>query len=301
MIFVDKNNPLHPDNYFALFPRIEKGLYMEGMIKPEDKNAVAIVGTRKPSIYGIEMARNISKKAVEQGFTVVSGLARGIDTEAHRAAINNGGRTIAVLGTGINIIYPEENVALANDISKNGAVLSQFPPDTPPIRRNFPLRNAVVAHLSKILILVEAPERSGSLITARLAAEAGRLVFVVSGKADEKSFEGNFAFLKKFKNNANVKLLSSVDDIFGDFVSDMAGDIGGGAQERMTVKEPSGLTGEEKAVFDALNPVSDGLLFDELVMASGLGPEILPSVLLTLILKNTVEERSGNIFTLIRG
>jgi DNA processing protein len=157
-------------------------LYIKGQILTEDAWAVAIVGTRRYSAYGRQVAENITHTLARNGITIISGLARGIDGIAHKTAIDAGGRTIAVLGSGLDILYPPEHRALAEEISKEGALISDYPLGTPPDGSNFPPRNRIISGLSKIIIVIEAGERSGALITATYAAEQGKEVFAVPGK-----------------------------------------------------------------------------------------------------------------------
>ncbi len=156
-------------------------LYVRGKILPSDDLAVAIVGTRKPSIYGRQATELFARGLAENGVTVVSGLARGIDTFAHRAALEAKGRTLAVLGSGLDIIYPGENRKLAAEIAERGALVSEFPLGTKPDGVNFPRRNRIISGLSLASLIVEAGETSGALITAEFALEQGREVFAVPG------------------------------------------------------------------------------------------------------------------------
>ncbi len=149
---------------------------------PDDALAVAIVGSRRATPYGIEVAGRLAADLASRGVTIVSGLARGIDTAAHRGALDAGGRTLAVLGSGIDVVYPAENGPLAADIATHGAVISQFPRGTVPSPWNFPKRNEVIAGLTLGVVVVEAAERSGALITAGLAGDLGREVFAVPGR-----------------------------------------------------------------------------------------------------------------------
>jgi DNA processing protein len=157
-------------------------LYVCGRLLETDALAVAIVGSRRATFYGLDVAETLAADLAARGVTIVSGLARGIDAAAHRGALRVGGRTIAVLGSGADVIYPAEHRRLAAEIAERGAVLSQFAPGTPPLPQNFPARNRVIAALSLAVVVVEAAERSGSLITARLAAELGREVLAVPGR-----------------------------------------------------------------------------------------------------------------------
>ncbi len=156
-------------------------LYLRGQLLPEDAWAIAIVGTRQATPYGRQVSEQIASFLASNGMTIVSGLARGIDTLAHQAALRAGGRTLAVLGSGVDRIYPPEHRALAEQICEHGALLSDYPPGTPPESVNFPPRNRIISGLSMAVVVVEAGETSGALITAEFAAEQGREVFAVPG------------------------------------------------------------------------------------------------------------------------
>lgn len=165
-------------------------LYMKGTLLPGDAAAIGVVGSRRTTHYGKEQAKKLSFQLARAGFCIISGLARGIDTAAHEAALAAKGRTIAVLGSGIGNVYPPENQSLADRISESGAVLSEFPVLYVPDKQSFPLRNRIVAGMSQGLLVVEAPVRSGSLITANQALEQGRTVFAVPGPIDRPTSEG---------------------------------------------------------------------------------------------------------------
>jgi len=165
-------------------------LYIVGTITPEDCLAVAIVGSRRATPYGLEVAEHLAAELALRGVTIVSGLARGIDTAAHRGALSAHGRTLAVLGSGTDVIYPSENRRLAAEIARQGAVVSQFPQGTTPRPWHFPLRNRTLAGLALGVVVVEADERSGALITAGLAADLGREVFAVPGKITSAMSQG---------------------------------------------------------------------------------------------------------------
>ncbi len=165
-------------------------LYMKGTLLPGDAAAIGVVGSRRTTHYGKEQAKKLSFQLARAGFCIISGLARGIDTAAHEAALAAKGRTIAVLGSGIGNVYPPENQSLADRIAESGAVLSEFPVLYVPDKQSFPLRNRIVAGMSQGLLVVEAPARSGSLITANQALEQGRTVFAVPGPIDRPTSEG---------------------------------------------------------------------------------------------------------------
>jgi len=165
-------------------------LYLRGAVRPVDELAMAVVGSRRASPYGRRVTRLLVAGLVRRGVIVVSGLARGIDTEAHRTALECGGRTIAVLGSGIDVIYPRENRALADRIAGRGAVVSEFAPGTTPEPGFFPRRNRIISGLSLGVVIVEARRRSGALITARYAADQGREVYAVPGPIDHPGSQG---------------------------------------------------------------------------------------------------------------
>lgn len=165
-------------------------LYVRGQMVPEDEWAVAVVGTRRATVYGREAARELAGGLAANGITVISGLARGIDGQAHRSALERGGRTIAVLGSGVDVIYPSEHRGLARDILGGGALVSEYPLGTKPEARNFPARNRIISGLCLGVVVVEAGTRSGALITADFASEQGRDVFAVPGNIFQRSSQG---------------------------------------------------------------------------------------------------------------
>lgn len=176
-------------------------LYYRGQVQLEEnqgiKPLVGIVGTRNPSDYGRRWTRKISAALARNGFTIVSGLAEGIDTEAHQACLEAGGRTIAVLGTGVDIVYPPRNQDLYQQILAQGLVLSEFPSSTPPDRAHFPRRNRIIAGISRAILVMEAPTKSGALITARFANEFGRDVYVLPGSLDNARSLGCLGLISK--------------------------------------------------------------------------------------------------------
>jgi DNA processing protein len=183
-------------------------LYVCGSILPSDNLALGIVGTRKATNYGRDTAHRLSKQLVGDHVTIVSGLAHGIDTAAHRGALDGGGRTFAVMGCGIEQIYPAQNRDLAYEIAANGAIISEFPVGAPPEKGNFPRRNRVISGLSLGVLVVEAPENSGALITAEMAAEQGREVFAVPGNIYNPTSRGTNRLIQD-----GAKLVQSVEDI----------------------------------------------------------------------------------------
>ena len=184
-------------------------LYVKGTLTPQDALAFAIVGTRQMSPYGRKLTTQLTRGLVQYGITIVSGLAKGIDGVAHRAALEAQGRTIAVLGGGIGRIYPKEHAELAERIVENGALMSEYHPLMEPNKGTFPQRNRIVAGMSIGVLVVEAPKKSGAMITARLAYEQGRELFAVPGNVDSASSGGCHQLLRD-----GAILVESVDDIF---------------------------------------------------------------------------------------
>ena len=202
--FLDKGYPKNLKNIYNP-PMV---LYVLGDVLPQDDVAIAIVGSRLASFYGIQQAERFGFELASRGVTVTSGLARGIDSSAHRGALKAGGRTLAILGSGILNIYPKEHRGLAEEISKNGAVISEFPMMAIPEKRNFPKRNRIISGLSLGVVVVEAAQRSGALITSDIAIEEGREVFAVPGKVDSITSRGTNGLIKQ-----GAKLAETVDDI----------------------------------------------------------------------------------------
>lgn len=185
-------------------------LYVRGSLEPADAVAIAIVGTRRCSYYGREQALRFAELLAKAGFTIISGLARGVDSHAHRGALNAQGRTIAVLGNGLPAIYPPEHESLAADIRQNGAVLTESPMDSVPSTESFPRRNRIIAGLALGTLIIEAGKQSGALITARLATEYNREVFALPGRVDQPELT---AGVNRLIRDGHAKLVTSLDDI----------------------------------------------------------------------------------------
>src|SRR6266849_1274445 len=186
----------HYPAWLRAIPDPPQVLYCDGSLEPGDRQAVAIVGSRQASPYGLRVTNALAGELSALGFTIVSGFARGIDAAAHRAALAAGGRTIAVLGCGLDVDYPPGHASLRAEIAGNGAVLTEFVPGTPPLAGHFPRRNRIISGLALGVVVVEAAEGSGSLITARLALEQGREVFAVPGSPLDPRCRGSNDLLR---------------------------------------------------------------------------------------------------------
>ena len=191
-------------------------LLVRGDLLREDALGVAIVGSRRGSPYGLRVAERLGADLGGRGVTVVSGLARGIDTAAHRGALDVGGRTIAVLGSGVDVLYPPENGRLAREVARAGAVVSQFPMGTPPLPHHFPARNRLIAGLTLGTVVVEAAERSGALITARLAGELGREVYAVPGNVSAEGSQGTNGLIRD-----GARLIQGWEDVVAEWPADL--------------------------------------------------------------------------------
>lgn len=184
-------------------------LYVKGNILPEDETSIAVVGTRQPSNYGISIAEKISKEIVEKKITIISGLARGIDSVAHAAALKFGGRTIAVIGSGLDVIYPPENKKLFEKICSTGAVVSEYEPGTKPDAQNFPRRNRIISGLSLGTVIIETRINGGAMQTAAYALDQGKEVFAIPGNLNSKQSEGPNTLIQK----GEAKLVTCIDDM----------------------------------------------------------------------------------------
>jgi DNA processing protein len=263
-------------------------LFVRGEILPGDGLAVAIVGTRHATHYGREQAERLASGLARAGYTIVSGLARGIDAAAHRGALNAGGRTLAVLGSGVLNVYPPEHVELADEICQRGAVMSENAPRSPPVAGAFPQRNRIITGLALGVIVVEAGERSGATISAGHALEQGREVFAVPGRVDSRASRGCHRLIRQ----GAAKLIESVDDVleeFGPLATPTPRDNG-----QPAVRHPAELqlNEPEQAVLAAVG--DDPTSIDDLVVASGLSVPNVLSTVSVLEMKRLIRRVSGN-------
>ena len=274
-------------------------LYVRGQMCEEDNVALAVVGARRCTAYGREQADRLSAGCAQAGLTIVSGGARGIDSAAHRAALRINGRTIAVLGCGLAVCYPPENEELFNQIVDGGAVISELPMAAPPIAENFPRRNRIISGLSLGVLVVEASNRSGALITARLAAEEQhREVMVVPGRLDSQASAGCHRIVRE----GWAQLITNVADIL-----DALGETGQALRAAIdeepapaTDDQPSaaadvdtaGLNDQQRAVLDAIG--TEATMLDTVCHRSGLDIGVMQSHLTFLQLRGLVERLPGN-------
>jgi DNA processing protein len=261
-------------------------LYMKGEYIPEDRYGIGVVGSRKHTHYGEAVTRRISGELAASGFTIISGMARGVDTLSHQSALDAGGRTIAILGSGLDISYPPENRGLMEKIAVSGCAVSEFPPGTMPLKENFPRRNRLISGLSLGVLVVEATADSGSLITAGYALEQNKEVFAVPGNITSKNSEGTNALIRQ-----GAKMVLGTQDIIEELAPMLRGFMKRkGGQEPPELSEKEGtvcglLTGEPKHI-------------DMLSRESGLPVHTILDLLLSLELKGVVRQAGGKRFYL---
>ena len=262
-------------------------LFALGNLLPADQLAVGIVGTRHASRYGINQATKLASSLAKAGITVVSGMARGIDTAAHKAALASGGRTIAVLASGVLKPYPPENAELAQEIARQGCVLSEAAPTMPPISGMFPQRNRIISGMSLGTIVVEAADRSGALITARHAWEQNREVFAVPGPIDSRLSNGPHRLIRD-----GAKLVMTIDDVLEEL-----GPLAHAAErsDGTTIRVPAevSLNEIEQKVLQAIQP-GEGSLIDDVTQTSGLPVHRVLSTLSVLEMRTLIRRIGGN-------
>ncbi|MDZ7314512.1 MAG: DNA-processing protein DprA [candidate division KSB1 bacterium] len=256
-------------------------LFVKGKVETIGALSVAIVGTRSPSGYGKIMAEKFSSELAQRGITIVSGLARGIDTIVHAAVVRTGGKTVAVLGSGVDVIYPEENKRLTEQIVQNGALISEFPMGTKPDAPHFPRRNRIVSGMCRGVLVIEAGEKSGALITADAALEQGREVFALPGNINNPKSCGCNRLIQE-----GAKLVTSVEDILDEI---------GISSSQPTPSEPSiPLTSKEKSVVEVLT--HEPIHIDKIASLCRMPVGEVLGILLSLELKNLVRQTPGKHF-----
>ena len=263
-------------------------LYVKGTLKPEDEISLAVVGTRKATTYGREVTREFVRDLVPAGLTITSGLALGIDTIAHHAALQAGGRTIAVLGSGVDIIYPTKNVDLSREIADNGALISDYPIGIPPLKEHFPRRNRIMSGISLGTLVIEGNEKSGALITARQALDQNREVFAVPGSALAERSRGPNLLIQR----GEAKLVLHAEDILQEL------NMPQGDKQLNLPSTPEPVDEEQAAVLRLLShsPVH----IDEIYRASGMSMPEVSSTLTMLELNDLVRQVGGMRYTLTR-
>jgi len=274
-------------------------LYLRGQLKPADRHGIAVVGTRHPTHYGMDCARSLSFQLGKAGVCVISGLALGVDTAAHEGALRSGGRTLAVIGSGLDNLYPDENAKLAERIAGHGAVISEFPFARKPDKATFPMRNRIVSGMSAGVLVIEAGLRSGAMITANQAMSQGRSVFAVPGRIDSYASVGTNALLKD-----GAGLVTGASDILEHFEmlfppSAQAGaEAGGTGNNAPSALCRPDLNDDEKKVTALLAGGEMGV--DVLIRESGIRPAVMASLLVGLELKKVARMLPGRQVTLVR-
>ena len=281
------DSPEYP-TYLREIPNSPPLLYMVGRLQEIDQFAVAVVGTRRMTTYGRQVTRDIVTGLVSNGVTIVSGLARGIDGVAHQAALDMGGRTIAVLGSGLDCVYPAEHRPLARRIAQSdqGAVISEFGLGVQPEAKNFPPRNRIISGLSLGVVVIEAGERSGASITAKFAVEQGRDVFAVPGNINSPASKGTNRLIQN-----GAKLVATADDILEELNLAMV-------LEHSAVQLALPETPEEAALFEYLS--AQPIHVDELSQSTGLPSNVVSSTLTLMELKGMVRQVGGMNYVMTR-
>lgn len=292
---------LDDGNYPALLREIPDPpitLYVRGAWEScVEAPCVALVGSRRCSTYGQNVALALARDLAARGVTIISGLARGIDAAAHRGALETGGRTVGVLGTGLDEVYPRDHKRLAQEIvEQGGALVSQFPLGTPPVPENFPYRNRIISGLSLGVVVIEASEKSGSLITARLAMEQNREVYAVPGNITSRNSFGTNYLIK----GAGAKLVQTWQDVAAEFPPDIAARILPPALKRgesasQNAPAPADLSSAESAVFKLLS-TDEPLHIDALAGTCQMSIAELTGVLLGLEMRDLIRQLPGKCF-----
>lgn len=284
---VPYTDPCYP-NRLRLISDPPPFLYVKGELKQEDGNSLAVVGSRSASDYGLSITRDLCRGLASLGFTLVSGMARGIDGAAHRAALEAGGRTVAVLGSGVDVAYPWEHERLYHQIVESGAVVSELRLGTAPLSYHFPARNRLISGLSLGVVVVEATEKSGSLITARFALEQNREVFAVPGQAGASRSRGTHRLIRQ-----GAKLVESVEDIVEEIAPQLR-ERSRSVEKNRPISLPPDMSLEAKTLFDLI--LGGSCQIDELIQASTLSAARVSELLLDLEIRGFLKQLPGKIF-----
>lgn len=286
--FITFHDKAYPDS-LKYIPDAPLLLYVKGEIMDIDRYAVAVVGSRRATEYGMRAAETISYKIASYGLTVVSGMARGIDSASHRGALKAKGRTIAVLGSGIDVPYPSENRGLMNAIASSGAVISEFPVGTEPYKENFPRRNRIISALSLGVLVVEATVDSGSLITVGYALEQGKEVFALPGNITSRNSKGTNNLIKN-----GAKLVECAEEIIEELRPQIKGILK--EQEVVSKKALPEMTHDEKVLYHFLD--NEPKHIDSIIRHTDMSSSKALSILLNLELKGVVRQLEGKRFSL---
>lgn len=262
-------------------------LYYQGTIPNTFPVSIAVVGTRLASSYGKIVTQRLCSQLAQKGVTLISGMARGIDTQVHRTALDNGGKTVAVFGCGLDYTYPPENNKLREEIIANGCVLSEFPISTRPDRNNFPARNRVISGMSLGTLVIEAGEKSGALITADFSLEQGREVFAVPGNITSEQCRGTNNLIR-----CGAKMVTNVDSILEELPVEAIQQLSIHGQSAREPQVP--LNDREKKLMSLLGGEESQI--DDLIQSSGLSPAEVSATLVELELKNLVRQTEGKMF-----
>lgn len=263
-------------------------IYIRGALSEADAVALAVVGSRQSTNYGREVSIRLTRDLAARGITIVSGMARGIDACAHRGALDAGGRTIAVLGCGLDYPFPRDSVEMARQIAANGALISECPLGTAPSPENFPKRNRIISGLSLGTLVVEAVHGSGSLITAQYARDQGRAVFAVPGNIMSSRSDGTNALLK-----AGARLVMTAEDVVSELQTSPEKKLDGAAGGTAVAVRPR-LTAEEEKVYKSLSLEPSHI--DRLAADSGMAVHQVSGILMTMELKGVVRQLPGKMF-----
>jgi DNA processing protein len=266
-------------------------IYVKGGLLPQDHRAIAVVGSRRASNYGLAVCKKLCRELARHGWTVVSGMARGIDSGAHEGALEGGGRTLTVWGTGLDVVYPAENQQLAQRIAASGAIISEFPLGTPPEPGNFPARNRLISGLALAVVVVEAEDKSGSLITARMALDQNRQVCAVPGPIGQKTTAGPHRLIKE-----GAKLVERAEDIIEEVLP-----MVGGTSPVAPLLEKGSAAGANHQLDDSEQPLwdllgIDPLHIDTIARQLKLNVSQAAELLLRLEMKGLVKQLPGTFF-----
>jgi len=286
MVYLARCNDRFP-SLLKEIPDPPVGIFFIGTLPADNTNKIAIIGSRKCSEYGLMTARTIAQPLAKDGIVIVSGMARGVDSMAHRGALQGGGQTIAVLGCGVDICYPSENKTLRADIIKNGCVLSEYPPGTRPAPAFFPARNRIISGLCQGVIVTEATKRSGTLITVQQAIEQGREVFSVPGNISSKLSQGTNELIRDgaypIADHTDVLQVLGITPI---------ATTKNNEKDKHQRKSLQNLAPDENQVYDSLT--FEATSFDMLIETTGISPGKLHLICMNLELKGLARKLSGN-------